>query len=268
MRVLAISNQKGGVGKSTTAINLGAGLARGLANGKGALVVDLDPQAAITTVFLGLHAAQGPQREPMMYEVLMGEAAMADVIQTVDLKSIAGVPAGKLDIAPAHLNLSAAEMELIPVFERERRLREALEPLAGKYEYVIIDCPPSLGLLTINALMAANEVIITIEPGFFALVGLELLSRTIEMLRKSNTSLHVSGVLLIKKDQTVVARDTEALLQEQFGKLLLPSIPHRVAVKESQAEGLDIFAYAPGSAAAEAYRQVVREVIVRGQETR
>jgi chromosome partitioning protein len=264
MRAIAVANQKGGSAKSTSCINLAAGLARGISNGKRVLLVDMDPQAAATSVLLGPHFALGPQQQPVVYELLMQQATAEEVIESVELKSMGAVPAGRLDVIPAHLNLAAAEMNLIPAFERERRLRVGLEPVADRYEFAIIDCPPSLGLLTVNALMAAQEVLIPVNPGFFPLIGLGLLKQTIQMLHGSNPGLHILGVLPVIMDHTVIARDTAQTLKEEFGDLVLPAVPERVAIKEAHAEGKDIFAYAPGSAAAEAYGRLTREVIRRG----
>jgi chromosome partitioning protein len=264
MRIIAVANQKGGTGKSTTAINLAAGLARDLGNGNQVLLVDIDPQAAATAVFLGVPFALGPQACPVIHEVLMEQSLAADVIQRVQLKAKTNVPPATLNILPSHLNLAAAEMELITIFERERKLHQALIPLHDRYDAVIVDCPPSLGLLIINALMAANEVLIPVEPGFFPLIGLGLLKQTIRMVQQANPVLHILGVLPTKIDRTVLARDTRQMLDKEFGELVLPFIPDRVAINEAHAQGEDIFAYAPRSDGAQAYGNLVLEVMRRG----
>jgi chromosome partitioning protein len=264
MRVIAISNQKGGSAKSTTAINLAAGLARAVNNGKRILLVDMDPQAAATAVFLGVPFALGPQERPVVREVLMGETPAEEAIQAVQLDGLGGLPAATLDVLPAHLNLAAAEMELITVFERERKLRQALEPLKERYAFVVVDCPPSLGLLTVNALMAAGEVLIPVDPGFFPLIGLGLLRQTIEMVRQANPALHVVGVLPVKLDRTILAQDTARTLRQEFGALMLSPIPSRVSIGEAHAQGKDILSYAPASDGAQAYGKLILEVLRRG----
>jgi chromosome partitioning protein len=264
MRVIAIANQKGGSGKSTTAINLAAGLARGLGNGRSVLLIDIDPQAATTAVFLGVPFALGPQQCPVVREVLTGNAQIEEAIQQVHLDARGTMPAATLNVLPAHINLAAAEMELVSAFERERKLRQALVSLQEQYHFVIVDCPPSLGLLTVNALMAASEVLIPVDPGFFPLIGLSLLRQTIEMVRQqSNPPLHIAGVLPVKTNRTVQARDTLQALHKEFGSLVLSPIPERVVISEAHALGKDIFAYDPRSDGAQAYGNLVLEVIRR-----
>jgi len=262
-RIIALANQKGGTGKTTTAVNLAAGLARG---GRRVLLVDIDPQANATAVFLGMASAIGPRQNgtPVIYEVLMGHAAAPDAIRGVTLAPGHNVPGGEVHVLPAHLDLAAAEIELAAAFERERRLRQALAPVLERYEFVIIDCPPSLGLLTLNALMAATEVIIPLDPGIFPLAGLGLLRHTIEMVRRSNPDLRISGVLPTRVDRTAIARDTRTQLAGQFGDLLMPPIPQRVSVGEGHGAGQDVFAYDATGDAARAYAAAVQEVLRRG----
>jgi chromosome partitioning protein len=265
-RIIAVANQKGGTGKTTTAVNLAAGLARGAADGRRVLLIDIDPQANATAVFLGLAGAIGPRQAgaPVIYEVLMGHAPAAEAVRTVALPPGQAASGGELYVLPAHLDLAAAEIELAAAFERERRLRQALAPLKDQYEFVIIDCPPSLGLLTLNALMAAGEVIIPLDPGIFPLTGLGLLRRTIEMVQRSNPALRISGVLPTRVDRTALARDTGTQLAGQFGTLVLPGIPQRVAVGEGHGAGQDVFAYDAGGDAARAYAAAVQAVLHRG----
>lgn len=265
MRIIAMSNQKGGTGKTTSSINVAAGLARGVSNGKKVLLVDIDPQANVTATLLGLPFAAGPQEHPTIYEVVMGKAEASQAIRTVELTARGKIPAAPLDVLPAHLNLAAAELELVSEFQRESRLRDALASIQDNYHFIVIDCPPSLGLLTLNALMAAHEVIIPVEPGYFPLIGLALLQRTIEKVQRANPSLRISGVLPTMDTGTALAKQTRQALAAKFNGLLLPAIPRRVAIGEAVAAGKDIFAYEPLSHdGAAAYAAVVRELISRG----
>jgi chromosome partitioning protein len=260
-RIIANANQKGGVGKTTLAINLSSGLIRANA-GQRVLLVDADPQANATAVFLGIPFAAGPRTDVnTMYEVLVEQIPAREAIQSIRLDGNGG---GTLHILPSHLDLASAELELVNVFERERRLRRALEPIQAAYDYIIIDCPPSLGLLTLNALMAATEVLIPVDPGMFPLIGLNLLHRTIEMVRQSNPELHVLGVVPTLQDRTALARDTVEQLSQTFGNRLLPAIPRRVAIGEAHAAGQDIFIYDADSDSAAAFAALLQEVRGRG----
>ena len=266
MHVIAVVNQKGGSGKTTTAVNLAAALARGMTNGHRVLLVDMDPQANATAVFLGVPFAAGPQQAPTIYEVLMERSAPGEVVQSVSLPPNGRIPGGDLHVLPAHLNLAAAELELVAAFEREKRLARALSALRDDYSIVVLDCPPSLGLLTVNALMAATHVLIPVDPGLFPLVGLGILLRTVEMVRQSNTGLRVLGVVPTFADRTVLSRDSQAQLRQEFGDRLLPAIPRRVVLGEANAAGQDIFAYAPRSEGAKAYAHLAMEVVRRVRE--
>ncbi|MCA9960242.1 MAG: ParA family protein [Anaerolineales bacterium] len=265
-RIIAIANQKGGTGKTTTAINLAAGLVRANPRHR-VMLADIDPQANGTAVFLGVPFAAGPRLDGVntMYEVILDQVAAAQALQTVTLLEGNGETAvGKMHILPSHLDLASAELELVNLFERERRLRHALAPIVNQYDFIIIDCPPSLGLLTVNALMTANEVLIPVDPGLFPLIGLNLLNRTIEMVRQANPSLAISGVVPTLVDRTALARDTQQELAATFGSRLLPAIPRRVAFGEAHAAGQDIFAYDLSSDSASAYADLVKEIMRRG----
>ncbi|MDX1663317.1 MAG: ParA family protein [Candidatus Promineifilaceae bacterium] len=267
-RIIAIANQKGGTGKTTTAINVAAGLARMLtARGdeRRVLLVDADPQANATAVFLGVPFAAGPRQpgQGTMYEVVLGEMEARAAVREAQLSPGAEGPVS-LDILPAHLDLASAELELVNAFERERQLQAALEPLLDDYAFVVVDCPPSLGLLTVNALMAATEVLIPVDPGLFPLIGLNLLQKTIAMVRRANPRLQILGVVPTLLDRTALARDTSEELEEAFGARLLPPIPRRVAVGEAHAAGQDIFAYDAANDGAAAYGALIKEIVTRG----
>jgi len=264
-RIIAIASQKGGTGKTTSAINLAAGLAR-REPGTKVLLVDSDPQANATAVLLGVAFAAGPRESGTLctYEVILGEAKVEGAIRPVQLQDVGERGGHSLDILPAHLDLASAELELVNAFERERRLRRALEPIAPQYDFILIDCPPSLGLLTVNALMAASEVLIPADPGLFPLIGLNMLYRTIDMVRQANPGLRILGIVPTLVDHTVLARDTKSELAESFGEDLLPSIPRRVVIGEAHAAGQDIFAHESDGDGARAYARLIEEILRRG----
>ncbi|HSJ59916.1 MAG TPA: ParA family protein [Jiangellaceae bacterium] len=251
-RVVALCNQKGGVGKTTTAINLGAALAD---YGRKVLLIDFDPQAALTD---GLGFRGRDFEESSIYSLLMdgGDAAEL-VVQT---------PIPGMDLLPSHINLSAAELQLVTEVAREQALERAIKPLLPDYDVALIDCQPSLGMLTINALTAANSVIIPVECEYFALRGVALLLATIEKVqRRINPDLVIDGVVATRYDgRTVHGKEILERLIEGFGEQLFYSVIGRtVKFPETTAGGLPITTIAPSSPGAKAYRQLAREVLLR-----
>jgi chromosome partitioning protein len=248
-KLLAIANQKGGVGKTTTAINLGASLA---ANDVRVLVVDSDPQGNATT---GLGVAKDPQR-PSLYHVLLSNVSAKDaVVQTEFLG---------LDLIPADKNLVGANLELVDQDNREYRLRERLAPLRELYPYILIDCPPALDLLTLNALVAADSVLVPIQCEFFALEGISELMDTIERIREAFTHpLQVEGILLTMfDDRTNLTRQVEADLKGFFGKKVFDTvIPRSVRLAEAPSHGKPILTYDVRSRGAESYIRLAKEIL-------
>jgi chromosome partitioning protein len=244
--VIAIANQKGGVGKTTTAINLGAELA---VLGIKALLIDLDPQAN-ATAGLGLSGRDGPT----IYDVILDDGPLADVV--------IGTAQPGFDLAPSGPDLAGAEVELVPAMAREQRLRRALIGLAG-YEVVIVDCPPSLGLLTVNALTAAQEVLVPVQCEYLALEGLGQLTRTLEAVRRNlNPDLHLGGLLLTMYDsRTNLSQQVVAEVRGHFPQTFETMIPRSVRISEAPSHGLPIGLYAPGSLAAKAYAAFAQELL-------
>ncbi len=251
-RVIALCNQKGGVGKTTTTINLGAALAD---YGRRVLLVDFDPQGALS-VGLGMSPHQ---LDLTIYNLLMERGASAD-----DTLMKTNVPG--MDLLPSNIDLSAAEVQLVGEVAREQALARVLRPLVNEYDYVLVDCQPSLGLLTVNALTAADGVIIPLECEFFSLRGVALLMDTIEKVRdRLNPELSVDGILATMYDpRTVHGREVFNRVVEAFGDLVYTTVVARtVRFPETTVAGEPITSWAPSSAGAEAYRNLAREVLAR-----
>jgi chromosome partitioning protein len=253
-KVIGIVNQKGGVGKSTTAINLGACLAE---EGKSVLLVDLDPQGNATSG-LGIEKAS---IQDCIYEVLIGKKSISEITLETQVKG--------LFLVPATIDLAGAEIELVGMISRETKLKKAIEEIESKYDYIMIDCPPSLGLLTLNALTASRGVIIPLQCEYYALEGLSQLLHTIKLVRDNlNFSLEVVGVLLTMYDKRVkLSEEVESEATKFFGKGVLKTvIPRNVKLSEAPSFGKPVSMYAPDSRGARAYRDLAREIIALSNE--
>lgn len=249
--VLAIANQKGGVGKTTTAINLGAALA---AAGKRTLVVDLDPQANATSG-LGLEKAR---IERSVYEALIGQASLAEVIVPTTSPG--------LDLAPSAIRLAGAEIEMVGLMAREQRLRRTLSDVLARYGVVLIDCSPSLGILTVNALTAADGILIPIQCEYLALEALGQLLSTIQLIRENlNPRLTVTGIAMTMFDsRTNLSQQVVDEVRTHFPREIFATvIPRSVRLSEAPSYGRSILSYDPSSRGAIAYRRLAEEVISR-----
>ena len=251
-KVLAMCNQKGGVGKTTSTINLGAALTE---YGRRVLLVDFDPQGALS-VGLGM---QPHQLDQTIYNVIMErDVSVADTVQRTCVED--------MDLLPSNIDLSAAEVQLVAEVGREHTLVRVLRPLLPHYDYVLVDCQPSLGLLTVNALAASDGVIIPLECEFFSLRGVALLIDTIEKVRERlNPKLDITGILATMFDpRTLHSREVMARVVEAFGDVVFDAVINRtVRFPETTVAGEPITRWAPRSAGAKAYRELAREVIAR-----
>ncbi len=247
-RVLAVANQKGGVGKTTTAVNLGACLAE---IGYRVLVVDLDPQGnASTGLGINIRDLQGS-----MYDVVLHDLPIEDCVEATAVRN--------LFCAPSSLDLAGAEIELVPAFSRELRLRKALDEVRDDYDFVLIDCPPSLGLLTVNGLAAASEVVVPIQCEYYALEGLGQLLRNVNLVQKNlNPALEVSAIVLVMYDaRTKLADQVVNEVREHFGaKVCKNVVPRTVRLSEAPSFGQPIIAFDPSSRGAIAYKELAKEV--------
>lgn len=253
-KVIAFSNQKGGVGKTTTAINLSTYVAM---QGKTVLLIDFDPQGNATSGF-GL---EKNALEQTTYDVLMGDCSAMEAIRQTMVEN--------LFILPCNMDLAAAEVDLVNVPSRESAFKRAIQPLLEKFDYVFVDCPPSLGLITLNALVAADSVIIPIQSEFFALEGLSQLMNTIKIVKtRLNSKLRINGVVLTMYDtRTTMSKQVTEEIYKYFGDLIYTKpVPRNIKLVESPSFGIPVELHAPRSTGASAYKALAEQFLKREEQ--
>lgn len=252
--VISVANQKGGVAKTTTAINLAAGLTL---QGYKVLLIDADPQGNTTTVFI--HPENETSLEKSLYSVLINFTPLANVVIPTNVTN--------LDLVASHIRLTGVDLELAQAIDnRGARLKNAIKKIEDAYDYIIIDNPPSLGLLTINSFSASDDLLIPVSTAYFALTGIVQLQETISRVQNTqlNPELDILGVLCTFAENTVVSRDVEKQLRNHFGDLVFSTtIPKNVSLEEAHSRHTHVFEHAPKSAGSIAYKSLVKEVIER-----
>lgn len=251
-KVIAIANQKGGVGKTTTAINLSSCMAE---TGKKVLIIDLDPQGN-TTSGLGIDKNKV---ESTVYELMLDECSIKEAIKKVDIDGVEN-----LSIIPANVNLAGAEIELLGIKDKEFILKNAVDYIADDYDYIFIDCPPSLNMLTVNAMTTADSVLVPIQCEYYALEGISQLLHTIDLVHsRLNSKLKINGVVFTMYDgRTNLSNDVVASVKDNLNtKIYKTIIPRNVRLAEAPSHGLPINIYDPKSAGAESYRNLAKEII-------
>ena len=252
-KVISVANQKGGVGKTTTTVNLGTILAK---RGKKVLLIDADPQGNATS---GLGVEK--EVEPSTYDILVNDAELKDAIQDTIIKN--------LKVCPANMNLAGAEVELVSMMSREQRLKEKLEPIKNMFDYILIDCPPSLGLITLNSFTASDSVLIPVQCEYFALEGLGQLLNTVNLVKKHlNKEIRIEGALLTMYDmRTNLSNQVVKEVKKYFDdKVYKTVIPRNVRLIEAPSYGMPITEYDPRSKGAKSYTKFAREFLKLNEE--